>query len=185
MNTTLRNRAGRAARKVLSFAAPALVLGLVLVSQVQAVINYPPAPAGTLERAVDDILLKERDDILLQNRLVTQQTETNATLRVLQQQLAQATDPAVIAALQRQIAQQQARFANLRVQVNQNKAVLARDLTVLNPQKDRALLALRRLPTPRNQIRQFIQVATFQQNTYAAIIRAFIRRRPISPVIGL
>src|SRR5882724_11358180 len=128
MTTTILSQAAPAARKVLNFAAPALVLGLVLVSQVQARINYPPPPAGTLERSIDNILIKERADILLQNRLVTQQNQTNARIGVLQEQLAQATNPAVIAALQRQIAQQLARFNSLQVAINRNTLVLRNDL---------------------------------------------------------
>jgi hypothetical protein len=181
MKTKLMNQL---ARNVLSFAAPALVLGLVLVAQAQARINYPSGPAGSLERAVDNILIKERADILLQNRLVTQQNQTNSRIGVLQQQLAQATDPAVIAALQRQIAQQQARASSLQVAIDRNTLVLRNDLNVLNPQKDRALTVLNGLQRPRQQIVQFIQAARLQQNTYAAIIRAFLGRRPISPVIG-
>src|SRR5262245_3557238 len=73
MKTALPSYARPAVRKVLNFAAPALVLGLIVVSQVQARINYPPGPAGRLERAIDNILLKERADILRQARLVTQQ----------------------------------------------------------------------------------------------------------------
>jgi len=184
MTTRFTNRAGQAARNVLSFAAPALVLGLVLVSQAQARINYPPAPAGSLERAVDNILIKERADILLQSRLVTQQNATNARIGVLQQQLAQATDPAVIAALQRQIAQQTALFRSLQVSIDRNKLVLQNNLSVLNPQKDRALATLSTLPRPRNQIVQFIQAARLQQATYAAVMRAFLGRRPISPVVS-
>ena len=182
--TTILSQAASAARKALNFAAPVLVLGLVLISQAQARINYPPAPAGTLERAVDNILLKERADILLQSRLVTQQNTTNTRIGVLQQQLARATDPVVIASLQRQIAQQQSLFRSLQVQIDRNALVLRNDLNVLNPQKDRALVVLNTLSRPRQQIIQFTQAARLQQNTYAAIIRAFLARRPISPVIG-
>jgi len=184
MTTTILSQAAPVARKVLNFAAPALVLGLVLVSQAQGRINYPAGPAGSLERAVDNILIKERADILRQNSLVTQQNVTNARLSVLQQQLAQATDPAVIAALQRQIAQQLARFNSLQVSINRNSLVLRNNLNVLNPQKDRALTLLNTFRSPRQQIVQFIQAATLQQNVYAAIARAFINRRPLSPVFA-
>jgi len=182
MMTTILSQAAGAARKALNFVAPLLVLGSGLISQAYGRINYPPPPAGTIERSVDDILIKERADILLQNRLVTQQNQTNARIGVLQQQLAQATDPAVIAALQRQIAQQSALFRSLGVSINRNSLVLRTNLDVLNPQKDRALAALNRLPRPRNQLVQFTQAAVLQQNIYAAIMRAFLNRRPISPV---
>jgi len=182
MKTKLKSRAAVAARNVLSFAAPALVLGLVLVSQVQARINYPSGPAGSVERGIDNILIKERADILLQNRLVTQQNQVNSRIGVLQQQLAEATDPAVIAALQRQIAQQESRFVTLQGQITRNAAVLRRNLDVLNPQKDRLIGLLSRLPRPRNQLTQFITAARLQENIYAAIMRAFLGRRPLSPV---
>jgi uncharacterized coiled-coil protein SlyX len=184
MKTNLRNRAAQVARTVLNFAAPALVLGLVLVSQVQARINYPAGPAGRLERSIDTILIKERADILLQNRLITQQNQTNTRINVLEQQLAGATDPNVIAALERQITQQQSRASSLQVQINRNTLVLRRDLDVLNPQKDRLIGLLNQLTRPRNQLTQFITAARQQENIYAAVIRAFLNRRPLSPVIG-
>jgi len=172
------------ARKVLNFAAPALVLGLVLVSQAQGRINYPAGPAGSLERAVDNILIKERADIIRQNTLVTQQNQVNTRLSLLQQQLAQATDPAVIARLERQIAQARAQFGSLQVAITRGNAVLSNNLNVLNPQKDRALTLLNALRSPRQQIVQFIQAAKLQENTYAVIARAFLNRRPLSPIFA-
>src|SRR3954465_6072431 len=100
MMTTILSQAAGAARKALNFVAPLMVLGLVLISQAYGRINYPPPPAGNLERSIDNILLKERADILLQNRLVTQQNQTNTRIGVLQQQLAQTTDPAARAFLE-------------------------------------------------------------------------------------
>src|SRR5262245_18735493 len=184
MTTKLFDRAARLARNVLSFAAPALVVGLVLVSQAQGRINYPPAPAGTLEHAVDTILLKERADIIRQSTLIQAQNRANARLGGLEQQLSQATDPAVIAALQRQIAQTQAQLRQLQTAITRNTQVLRNDLNVLNPQKDRALQALNRLTQPKNQIQQFTQAALRHQATYAALIRRFLGRRPISPVVA-
>jgi len=184
MTTTILRQAAPAARKVLNFAAPALVLGLVLVSQAQGRINYPPPPAGSLERAVDTILIKERADVIQANRLVTQQNQVNARLNTLQQQLAQATNPAVIAALQRQINQTLAQFASLGVAIARNNLQLQNNLNVLNPQKDRALATLLTLPRPQNQIRQFVQAARLQENIYATLMRAFLSRRPISPVFA-
>jgi len=169
------------ARKLLNFAAPALVLGLVVVSQAQGRIKYPPAPAGTLERSVDNILIKERADIILTNRLVTQQNLVNTRLGVLENQLAQATDPAVIASLQRQIAQANTQFRTLGVAITRQQAVLRFDLNVLNPQKDRLLVRLNALPRPKNQLTMFTQAARLQENTYAVVAQAYINRRPLSP----
>lgn len=184
MTTSLLSHAGRAARKALNIAAPALVLGLVFVSLAQARINYPPGAAGRLQRAIDDILIKERADILLQGRLITQQDQANNRINVLQQQLDQATDPAVIARLERQIAQQQALVTSLQGRIDRNTLVLQNNLDVVNPRKDRLIGLLSTLPRPRNQIQMFIQAATLQQNTYAAVMRIFLNRRPISPVVG-
>lgn len=180
MTPILRRVAG-SVRKALSFTAPALVLGLVVMSQAYARINYPPPPAGTLERNIDNILLKERADILRQSALITRQNVTFARIGVLQRQIAQATDPAVIARLQRQLLQQQVQFQGLQVQIDRNSVVLLTNLNVLNPQKDRMFVVLNSLQTPRNQIVQFIQAASLQQRTYAAIMRAFLARRPLSP----
>src|SRR5882724_7501041 len=155
MTATILSQAAPAVRKVLNLAAPALVLGLVLVAQAQGRIKYPSAPAGPIERGVDDILIKERADILLQNRFVTQQNNVYNKLGVLERQLSQATNPIVIAQLQRQIAQNTALFRSLQVSLTRGDAVLRYNLNVLNPQKDRALVLLNTLPRPRHQLQMF------------------------------
>lgn len=52
MMTSVRSRAARVARKAMTFAAPALVVGLLAVPQAYA-IRYPKGPAGGLERSID------------------------------------------------------------------------------------------------------------------------------------
>jgi hypothetical protein len=176
------SRAAHVTRTGLSFTAPALVLGLVLISQVQARINYPPGPAGRIERTVDNILIKTRADILRQAALVNQQNVVNARIGILQQQISQTTDPNVLAVLQRQLLQRQTQFLSLQLRIDRNALVLRRNLDVLFPQKDRLLVVLNTLPRPRNQIRQFTESVRLQQATYAAVMRAFLGRRPLSPV---
>src|SRR4051812_43425345 len=107
------------ARRTFGFAAPALVLGMVLVTQAMG-ITYPSGPAGTLERNIDRLLAKENVDIRLQNSLVHMEDAINAALKGLQKQLNNATDPTRIAFLEGQIAQKQAQLAANNVRLARN-----------------------------------------------------------------
>lgn len=180
--TPLRNQAAPAARQALNFAAPALVVGLLLSSPSYGLNFYPPGQAGGLERTVDRILATEQIDILRENRLITTQNAIGGVLDVLNQKLDQATDPAEAARIERQIAARQAQYQTLQQAIDRNGQLLARDLNTLNGIKDNALTGLGNLPRPRKQIEMFITAASQREQTYVTYIRNFLRAHPVSPV---
>src|SRR5262249_10572930 len=96
--------------------------------------------------------------------------------------LSQATNPAVIAQLQQQIAAKQVQLQNFQRAIDANGLVLLRNLTVLNPIKDNNLARLGTLPRPQHQIDMFITAATQRQQTYAVFMRRFLTAHPVTPV---
>lgn len=169
-------------RSVSGFAAPALVVGLLLVSQSYGLIQYPRGPAGALERSIDSILAREQRDILRENALVRTQNAIDNVLDVLNVKLQNATNPNEIARLEQQIAAKQAQFQNFQQAIDRNGQLLLRDMNVLNPAKDQALASLSGVRGPRKQIGMFITAATQREQTYVALIQRFLRAHPVSPI---
>lgn len=169
-------------RSVLGFAAPALVVGLLLVSQSYGLIQYPRGRAGALERSVDSILAREQTDILRENALVRTQNAIGKMIDVLNVKLQNATDPNEIARLQQQIAAKQAQFQSFQQSIDRNGQRLLQDANVLNPAKDQSLATLSGVRGPRKQIDMFVTAATQREQTYVALIRRFLRAHPVSPI---
>jgi hypothetical protein len=179
--TTILSQAAPKARKALNFAAPALVVGMILVSQAQGRITYPTGPAGVLERSVDAKLAKEVVDIRVEKSLLTSQTLVAGQLAVLNAQLSHTTDPARKASLQRQIDQKTVQFQQIQRSIDRNAIVLRGDLNVLNPVKDQQLRTLHVTMGNRRQVDMFVAAAALREANYVAIIRAFLRAHPATP----
>src|SRR5258708_31724841 len=79
------------AHKVAVFAAPALVVGLLLVSRSYGLIQYPSGRAGTLERGVDTILTQELNDINREFGLMRKQMAIEKQIALLDAKLQRAT----------------------------------------------------------------------------------------------
>src|SRR5262249_44093130 len=120
--------------------------------------------------------------ILRMNTLVHTQNAIGDVIDILNARLNQATNPNVIAALQRQIAAKQVQFQNFQIAINRNSLILQTNLTVLNPRKDNLLATLSTLPRPQRQIAMVITAATQRQNTYATIMQNFLRAHPVTPI---
>jgi len=183
MKTTMWGHAAPAVRKVLSFAAPALLVGLLLGSHAYG-IAYPRAPTGTIERTVDRLLLKEQNDILRESALIRTQNLIGGVIRVLNAKLENTSDPNQRAFIEQQIAQKQGQFNQFGQLINTNTQVLADNLNIVNPAKDRLLkqlIGLRQFP---NQASQFNAAARQRELVYATVMKIFLKARNFPPSTG-
>jgi len=181
MKTTIWGHAAPAVRKLLNFAAPALVVGLLLGSQAYGIV-YPPGAVGRLERNIDGLLLKEQNDIVLETALVQTQAAIGRVIDVLNTKLQNATDPNEIARLQQQIAAKQAQFNQFQTSIDANGRVLQRNLTVVNPAKDNALRQLAGVRQNQKQIAMYIRAASLREATYVRLMQNFLKAHPVTPL---
>lgn len=173
--------AAHVARKALNFAAPALVVGLLLGSQAYGIV-YPPGAVGRTERAVDSLLAREQADILRENALIHTQNAIVGVINVLNQKLANAGSQAEADAIQAEINAKQVQFDRFQGLINTQSRILQQNLAVINPTKDRLLASLAGVGRNGKQARMFVTAATQRERTFVLAMRAFLKAHPVSPI---
>ena len=123
------SRAGRVVRRLGGLAAPALLVGLIVVSQVlgrasaSSVQSFqgPGAPnVRGLERTVNQLIKNETADLQREQRLVLKQDQANLKLFALEQTREHTTNPRQVRFLDQQINRNLAAFNRYQTQLNFN-----------------------------------------------------------------
>jgi hypothetical protein len=146
-------------RKLLNFVAPALAVGLILVSQAQGSRVSRQAPTAltrALEAQVDLILARvnadnAREQFLINAQLTAFRSGNMAAVRAIQGAL------------------------------NRNAIFLQADKNVLIPIKDRDLAQLSRFSPRFRQVSLFVTAATQQERYANTLVNFYLARQPLTP----
>jgi len=147
-------------RKLLNFVAPALAVGVILVSQAQASLIWLTAPTA-LTRAY------EFQSELIFNRINADTAREQYLIN--QQNLAfQSGNTALVRAFQ--------------VALNRNAIFLNADKNILIPIKDNDLRVLGNFSRRYNQVRNYVAAATQRETGYVKAINTYLARPPLTVV---
>jgi hypothetical protein len=183
------SRAGRVIRRLLGLAAPALLVGLIVVTQALGrtsatsaqAFEGPGAPnVKGLERTVNRLIKNELADLRFEQRLFKKQDQTNLRLFTLDQKLQSTNNKRQIHFINQQINRNLTVFNRYQAQLNFNKGALIYDLAVTSPYINRELAVLGQISSS-VRVAQFVLITQSRQQAIDAALTAFLSRPPATP----